>query len=37
MKQSGNTVNVGGIIVGSSASLMPTQASINGVTCELKT
>ncbi|CAL8461996.1 g1527 [Coccomyxa elongata] len=37
MKQSGNTVNVGGIIVGSSASLMPTQASINGVACELMT
>ncbi|BDA41280.1 probable major extracellular endoglucanase at C-terminar half [Coccomyxa sp. Obi] len=36
-RQGGNTVDVGGIVVGSSASLMPTQASINGVTCELMT
>ncbi|EIE25045.1 hypothetical protein COCSUDRAFT_46570 [Coccomyxa subellipsoidea C-169] len=37
LKNSGNTVDVGGIVVGSSQSLLPTEASINGVTCELRT
>jgi hypothetical protein len=37
MPNNGNTVNVGGIVVGTSNSLLPTLATINGVTCSLNT
>ena len=32
-----NSVDVGGIVVGSSASLLPTLATVNGVPCSLNT